>query len=36
MKMWHAVAIAVVFYFIGAYFGSYGKSAVSAVTNLGS
>lgn len=34
MKMWHGVVILIVGYFIGAYFGQYGKQAVSSVTNL--
>lgn len=33
MKMWHGVIILIIGYFIGSYFGSYGKQAVSAVTN---
>lgn len=32
--MWKLVAIAVVFYFIGAYYGTFAKTAVSTVTGV--
>jgi hypothetical protein len=31
MKAWHGVLILIVGYFLGAYFGSYGKSAISKI-----